>query len=41
VSAQTPDEDSVSAKRKWFEQKQKEKEAELERLGLDPSQGHR
>jgi len=33
--------DSTNAKRKWFEQKQKEKEEELERMGLDSTQGHR
>ena len=33
---QAPDgSDKASEKRKWFEEKQKRKEAELERLGLD------
>lgn len=29
---------SAGAKRKWFEEKQKRKAEELERLGLDPTQ---
>lgn len=33
--------DSIGAKRKWFEECQKQKEEELQKLGLDPSQGHR
>ena len=35
------DDSSVGAKRKWYEDKQKRKADELQRLGLDPSQGHR
>lgn len=43
VCAQLPGdkEASTSAKRKWFEDKQKEKVEQLEKLGLDPSEGHR
>ena len=37
----TKDEKSAGAKRKWYEEKQKRKEEELVRLGLDPSQSHR
>jgi pre-mRNA-splicing factor SYF2 len=36
-----PDNKSTSAQRKWFEERQKRKAEELQRLGLDPSQGHR
>ena len=36
-----PDDKSTNAQRKWFEERQKRKAAELQRLGLDPSQGHR
>ena len=35
------DDKSAGAKRKWYEEKQKRKEEELVRLGLDPSQSHR
>ena len=32
---------NANAKQKWFEEKQKRKHAELERLGLDKSDMHR
>lgn len=32
---------NANAKQKWFEEKQKQKHAELERLGLDKSDMHR
>ncbi|KAG2496151.1 hypothetical protein HYH03_005753 [Edaphochlamys debaryana] len=40
-AAQVPDDKSAGAQRKWFEEKQKRKAEELERLGLDPTQAHR
>ena len=36
-----PDDKSTSSQRKWFEEKQKRKADELQRLGLDSSHGHR
>lgn len=32
---------NANAKKKWFEEKQKRKHAELERLGLDTTEMHR
>lgn len=39
--AEGPDDSSVGAKKRWYEEKQKRKAEELQRLGLDPSQAHR
>ena len=35
------DGDRLSAKRKWYEEKQAKKEADLKRLGLGPKDAHR
>ena len=37
----TEGEKNANAKKKWFEEKQKRKHAELERLGLDTTETHR
>lgn len=37
----TEGEKNANAKKKWFEEKQKRKQAELERLGLDTTETHR
>ena len=37
----TEGEKNASAKKKWFEEKQKRKHTELERLGLDTTETHR
>ena len=41
VESGEKDENAPGVKRRWYEEKQKRKAEELQRLGLDPSQAHR